>query len=81
MILKISGMETDGIKKIFKKHEALFTIALIVIYVIVNSYFMQNFGYTSLQSAVGNTILSILLIILIAMCLGYTLYINKNIKE
>ncbi len=52
-------------EKIFKKHETLFTIALIVIYVVANSYMMQNFGYTSIQSATVNTILSILIIALI----------------
>jgi membrane protease YdiL (CAAX protease family) len=49
-------------EKTFKKHETLFTIALIVIYVVMNSYMMQNFGYTSIQSAVANTILSVLII-------------------
>ena len=52
-------------KKIFEKHETLFTIALIVIYVVMNSYMMQNFGYTSIQSAIFNTILSMLIIVLI----------------
>jgi membrane protease YdiL (CAAX protease family) len=49
-------------EKTFNKHETLFTIALIVIYVVMNSYMMQNFGYTSIQSAVANTILSVLII-------------------
>ena len=52
-------------EKVFKKHETLFTILLIIIYVVVNSYLMQNFGYTSLQSVIVNTILSILIITLI----------------
>lgn len=43
-------------EKVFKKHETLFTILLIIIYVVVNSYLMQNFGYTSLQSVIANTI-------------------------
>ena len=47
---------------IFKKHETLFTIGLIVIYVVVNSYLMQNFGHTSIQSVIANTILSIIII-------------------
>ena len=51
-------------KKI-KKHETSFTIILIVIYVLVNSYLMQNFGYTSLQSVIANTIMSVLLMVLI----------------
>lgn len=54
-------------EKIFKKHETLFTIGLIIIYVVVNSYMMQNFGYTSYQSAIANTLLSILIVILIIL--------------
>lgn len=51
--------------KIIKKHETIFTIGLIVIYVTVNSYLMQNFGYTSIQSVIVNTIMSIFIIALI----------------
>ena len=50
---------------IFKKNETIFTIALIVIYVVLNSYLMQNYGYTSIQSVIFNTILSLLIISLI----------------
>ena len=52
-------------EKQFKKHETLYTILLIVIYVVVNSYLMQNYGYTSIQSAIANTIMTILLIVLV----------------
>ncbi|MBR6137012.1 MAG: CPBP family intramembrane metalloprotease [Bacilli bacterium] len=52
-------------ESLFKKHETLFTIGLIVIYVVMNSYMIQNFGYTSLASAIANTVLSILIVILI----------------
>lgn len=52
-------------EKTFEKHETIFIIGLIVIYVVVNSYLMQNFGYTSIQSAIVNTILTILIITLI----------------
>lgn len=54
-------------EKTFKKHETLFTIALIIIYVVVNSYIMHNFGTSSYQSVIINTILSILLIVLIIL--------------
>lgn len=54
-------------EKIFKKNETLFTIFLIVIYVVTNSYLMQNFGTTSYQSVIVNTILSICLIGLIIL--------------
>ncbi len=49
-------------KKTFERHESLFSILLIVIYVMVNSYMMQKFGYTSYQSVIINTIMSISII-------------------
>ena len=52
-------------EKVFKKHETLITITLIIIYVVANSYTMQNFGYTSIQSAIINTILSAVILTLI----------------
>ena len=52
-------------EKLFKKHETIFTIGLIVIYILVNSYLKQNFGYTSIQSVIVNTIMSILILVLI----------------
>lgn len=55
----------DNMEKLFKKHETIFTIGLIVIYIVVNSYLKQNFGYTSIQSVIVNTIMSILIIVLI----------------
>ena len=51
-------------KKIFEKHETLFCILLIVIYIIVNSYCIQNFGIEDCRSTIINTIFSIALIIL-----------------
>lgn len=51
-------------KEIFEKHEKLFCILLIVIYVIVNSYCMQNFGIEDYRSTIINTIFSIVLITL-----------------
>lgn len=52
-------------EKVFKKHETLITISLIIIYVVANSYTMQNFGYTSVQSAIINTVLSAVILTLI----------------
>ncbi len=54
-------------EKILKKYETIFTIGLIIIYVVANSYIMQNFGYISYQSAIVNTILSILILALIIL--------------
>lgn len=58
--------------KFFEKHETLCLIVLIAGYVILNSYCMQKFGYTSPASFIVNTILSILLLALII--------ISKNTK-
>ena len=52
-------------KKIFEKHESLFSILLIVLYVVVNSYCMQNFGTTDYRSAIINTVFSVVLVVFI----------------
>ena len=49
-------------KKLFEKHESLISILLIVVYVIINSYCMQNFGLEDYRSTIINTIFSIVLI-------------------
>jgi len=71
-------------KKIFNKYEPLFCIVLIIIYILVNSYCIQNFGITSYKSTIINTIFSICLIILI-ISLKRTSYYGltkiKNIKK
>jgi len=51
-------------KKIFEKHETSFCILLIVAYILVNSYCIQNYGIEDYRSAIINTIFSITLIIL-----------------
>jgi len=51
-------------KKIFEKNETLFCILLIIIYILVNSYCIQNFGTKNYMSTIINTIFSITLIIL-----------------
>lgn len=51
-------------KKIFEKRETLFCILLIALYVIINSYCVQNFGTKDYRSVIINTIISITLIIL-----------------
>ena len=54
-------------KKIFEKHETLFCILLIVLYILVNSYCIQNFGIEDYRSTIINTIFSIALVILMIM--------------
>lgn len=52
------------LKKFFEKHETLSCILLIVLYVIINSFCVQNFGVTDYRSAIINTVFSVALIIL-----------------
>ena len=71
-------------KKTFKKNETLFCILLIVIYIVVNSYCMQNFGISDYRSTLINTIFSILLILLIKILRKtsyYGLIKAKNTKK
>ena len=48
----------------FNKHETLYTILLIIGYVAINSYLVQNFGTGDYRSSIVNTIISLLLIAL-----------------
>lgn len=52
-------------KELFKKKETLFSILLIVIYVVLNSYCINTFGTTSYITTIINTFISVLLIVLI----------------
>ncbi len=52
-------------KKIFEKHETLCCMLLIVLYVVINSYCMQNWGLTDYRSAIVNTIFSVVLLALV----------------
>lgn len=55
----------NQMKKLFEKHETLLCIALIVLYILTNSYCIQNFGITDYRSALINTCFSVALIALI----------------
>lgn len=52
-------------KKNFRKYELLISILLIIIYVVSNSYCIQNFGITDYRSLSLNTLLSIIIIVFI----------------
>jgi len=54
-------------KKIFEKHETLFCIVLIIVYILVNSYCIQNFGIEDYRSTIINTIFSVVLIIIMIL--------------
>lgn len=48
----------------FEKHETLYTILLIIFYIINNSYLVQNFGIGDYRSSIVNTFISLFLIVL-----------------
>lgn len=52
-------------KKIFEKNELFFCILLIIVYVVSNSYGVQNFGVTDYRVTLINAIFSLILIFLI----------------
>lgn len=52
-------------KKIFEKNELFFCILLIIVYVVSNSYGVQNFGVTDYRVTLINAIFSLILISLI----------------
>jgi len=54
-------------QNLIKKHETVFCIILIAIYLIINSYCMQNFGTEDYRTTLINTIFSIALIIIIIL--------------
>ena len=68
-------------KKIFEKHETLFCILLIAVYVLVNSYCMENFGLENYRSTIINTIFSIILIILIKLLKRRSYYGLTKVTE
>lgn len=69
------------VKKLFEKHETLFCMLLIIIYLVVNSVCVQIFGYTSCVSFIANTILSALLIVLMVMLKRTSYYGLKKVEN
>ena len=52
-------------KEYFKKHETIITISLIIIYILLNSYSLNNFGIISYKTTIINLILTSTIIIFI----------------
>ncbi len=52
-------------KKYFEKHETLISILLIIIYIISNSFCMQNFGENDYRTTIVNFILTLAIVIFI----------------
>ena len=67
--------------KAFEKHETLFCILLIIIYLVVNSICVQNFGDTSCVSFVANTILSACLIVIMLVLKRTSYYGLKKVEN
>lgn len=68
-------------KKTFEKHETIFCILLIVLYVVINSYSINNFGITSYKSMLINITFSLFLIILIIKLKRTEYYGLTKVKE
>lgn len=68
-------------EKLFEKHETLFCILIIVLYVISNSYCMQNFGLSDIRTVIINTIISVLLIVLITSLKRVEYYGIKKVNN
>jgi membrane protease YdiL (CAAX protease family) len=69
------------LRKFFEKHETLICILLIVLYVLVNSFCMQNFGIADYRSTIVNTVFSLLLILLIFGLKGTEFYGFRKVKN
>jgi len=54
-------------KKLFFKHETLFCILLIISYVLINSYCINNYGLSDYRCLIINSIYSLLLVILMIL--------------
>ena len=52
-------------EKIFEKYEFLICMLLIILYIILNSFCLQNFGITDYKTTIINTVFSLVLITLI----------------
>ncbi len=68
-------------KKLFEKHETAFCIFLIIVYIVVNSVCVQNFGQTSYVSFVANTILSVCLTVIMLILKRTEYYGLKKVKN
>ena len=68
-------------KKLFEKHETAFCIFLIIVYIVVNSVCVQNFGQTSYVSFVANTILSICLTVIMLILKRTEYYGLKKVEN
>lgn len=69
------------IRKFYQKHETILCIGLIVLYVVINSYTLQNFGTTDYRSCLINTAFSAALIALIVHLNKTAYYGLRSVKS
>lgn len=67
--------------KTFEKHETLFCIFLIIVYVAVNSLCIQYFGNTSYVSFIANTVLSACLTVIMLVLKKTAYYGLKKVEN
>ena len=67
--------------KIFEKYEMIFCIALIIFYISINSFCIQNFGIDSYNSALINTMFSIVLVVLMIILKKTKYYGLKKVTK
>jgi membrane protease YdiL (CAAX protease family) len=64
----MDGFVKEGfMNKVYEKHETLFGILLIIIYIVINSFCINIFGQTSLAGFIVNTLFSICLIAIMVL--------------
>lgn len=68
-------------EKVFDKHEILFCVISIIIYLLLNSFCIQNFGTLSGKTTIINSLLSISLIVLIIKSKRTSYYGLVRVKE
>ena len=61
-------------KKLFEKHETLICMLLIILYIVINSYCIQNFGIMDYRSTIINTVFSGALLAFIINLNGLSYY-------
>ena len=54
-------------KKFYEKNETLISLGLIVIYLITNSYCMNNFGLEDIKTLIANIILTVLIVMFVLL--------------
>ena len=68
-------------KKFIEKHEMSFCIVMIVLYLIINSFCIENYGVTNYRSAIINTVFSSILILIIIILKRISYYGLTKVQD